>query len=118
MIDEVPALAVAAVFAAGTTEFRGVSELRVKETDRVATVIDLVRALGAEATAAGDTLVVRGGSPQAFTIDSHGDHRIALAAAAAATAVDGASTITGWSAADVSYPGFAEDLDRLTKATT
>jgi 3-phosphoshikimate 1-carboxyvinyltransferase len=118
MIDEVPALAVAAVFAAGTTEFRGVSELRVKESDRVATVIDLVRALGAEATAAGDTLVVRGGAPHAFTIASHGDHRIALAAAAAATAVDGASTITGWSAADVSYPGFAEDLDRLTKATT
>jgi len=114
MIDEVPALAVAATFATGRTELRGVAELRVKESDRIATIIELVGAIGGQAEAYDDVLVVTGGSPRAATIDSHGDHRIALAGAVAANAAPGASTITGWSAVDVSYPGFAADLDRLT----
>jgi 3-phosphoshikimate 1-carboxyvinyltransferase len=113
MIDEVPALAVAAAFADGTTEFHGVAELRVKESDRVATVMELAVALGASVEVRGDALVVTGGRPGPITVDSRGDHRIALAAAVAANAVDGTSTITGWSAADVSYPGFTADLDRL-----
>ena len=61
-----------------------------------------------------DGLTVRGGAPQAATLDSHGDHRIALAMAVAAHAIDGESTITGWDAAAVSYPSFADDLQRLT----
>jgi 3-phosphoshikimate 1-carboxyvinyltransferase len=113
-IDEVPALAVAATFAEGHTELRGVAELRVKESDRIATVIELVAAIGGLAEVHDDVLVVTGGAPRAATIDSHGDHRIALAGAVAANASPGASTITGWSAVDVSYPGFVADLDRLT----
>jgi 3-phosphoshikimate 1-carboxyvinyltransferase len=113
MIDEVPALAVAAAFADGTTEFHGVAELRVKESDRVATVMQLAVALGAGVEVRGDTLVVTGGRPRPISVDSRGDHRIALAAAVAANAVDGTSTITGWSAADVSYPAFTTDLERL-----
>ncbi len=117
MIDEVPALAVAAAFAKGRTELRGTAELRVKESDRLATVIELVRAIGGEAEAAGDTLVVHGGTPRAATIDSHGDHRIALAAAVATNGVPGTSTITSWGATQVSYPDFERDLDDLVRGS-
>jgi len=117
MIDEVPALAVAAAFAKGRTELHGTAELRVKESDRLATVIELVRAIGGEAEAAGDTLVVHGGTPRATTIDSHGDHRIALAAAVATNGVPGTSTITSWDATQVSYPDFERDLDDLVRGS-
>ncbi len=115
MIDEIPALAVAASFASGTTEFRGVGELRVKESDRLATVTELVTRIGATAEVHDDVLLVHGGSPHAATLQSHGDHRIALAAAIVANAVPGSSTVEGWSAVDVSYPGFVDDLERLTE---
>ena len=114
IIDEVPALAVAAVFADGVTEFRGAAEMRVKETDRIATLEQELSKLGVGVEGSADGLTVRGGAPQAATLDSHGDHRIALAMAVAAHAIDGESTITGWDAAAVSYPSFADDLQRLT----
>jgi len=113
MIDEVPAIAVAATFASGTTEISGIGELRVKESDRVATIEDLVRSIGGQVEVDDDRLVVHGATPHAATLASHGDHRIALAGAVAASAVPGTSTITGWRAADVSYPGFAADLAAL-----
>jgi 3-phosphoshikimate 1-carboxyvinyltransferase len=112
-IDEVPALAVAAAFAEGSTSFRGTAELRVKESDRVATVMSMLAAFGVLSEAADDLLTVEGGTPRAGAPAATGDHRIALAAAVAANAVTGRSTIAGWSAADVSYPGFTVDLDRL-----
>jgi len=113
IIDEVPALAVAAAFADGITEFRDAAELRVKESDRIVSVIELLAALGISAEPRRDGLVVRGGRPVAGPVRSHGDHRIALAGAVAATAVDGVSTVDGWSAVRVSYPGFLDDLERL-----
>jgi 3-phosphoshikimate 1-carboxyvinyltransferase len=113
MIDEVPALAVAATFATGTTEFRGAAELRVKESDRIATVSELVAAMGGGTEARPDGFIVRGGRPHRVNADSHGDHRIALAAAVAANATPGPSTIAGWSATRVSYPGFERDLEQL-----
>jgi 3-phosphoshikimate 1-carboxyvinyltransferase len=116
-IDEIPALAVAATFAEGTTEFRGAGELRVKESDRVATTSELVRAIGGTADVDGDTLVVHGGTARPANVTSHGDHRIALAAAVAANATTGTSTIEGWSASAVSYPGFLADLEQLTDPT-
>jgi 3-phosphoshikimate 1-carboxyvinyltransferase len=113
IIDEVPALAVAAAFADGTTEIRGASELRVKESDRVATLEQELTQLGVGVEPRQDGLVVRGGTPRAATLKSHGDHRIALAAAIAANAVDGESRIRGWQSVGVSYPAFADDLEAL-----
>jgi 3-phosphoshikimate 1-carboxyvinyltransferase len=114
-IDEVPALAVAAAFADGVTEFVSVGELRVKESDRLAALEQELTELGVGVEAGPDRLVVRGGTPRAATLKSHGDHRIAMAAAVAANAVSGASTVRGWAAVAVSYPRFADDLAALTR---
>jgi len=114
IIDEVPALAIAAAFAEGVTEFRGAAEMRVKETDRIATLESELTKLGVGVESRPDGLVVRGGRPVAATLTSHGDHRIALAAAVAGNALAGETTIEGFGAAAVSYPDFLADLDRLT----
>jgi 3-phosphoshikimate 1-carboxyvinyltransferase len=111
IIDEVPALAIAAGFAEGDTEFRDASELRVKESDRVVSVVDLLHSIGVEAEALADGLRVTGGSrPHPGHLRPHGDHRIALAAATAANALAGESTVEDWSVVSVSYPGFLDDL--------
>jgi 3-phosphoshikimate 1-carboxyvinyltransferase len=113
LIDEVPVLAVAAAFAEGTTRFSGAAELKVKETDRIETTVELLSALGAGAEPANDGLVVtgRGGRPLAAgTVESYGDHRIAMAGAVAALGASGAVTVNGWDATATSYPGFEEDL--------
>ncbi len=114
LLDEVPALAVAAAFADGVTEFDGVAELRVKESDRVAALEQELGRLGVGAEAQESRLVVRGGQPRPAALHSHGDHRIAMAAAVAANAMDGSSTVGGWSAVGASYPRFANDLAALT----
>jgi 3-phosphoshikimate 1-carboxyvinyltransferase len=114
LIDEVPVLSVAAAFAEGTTRFSDAAELRVKETDRVATTVELLTALGARAEPAADGLVVIGnaGAPlKAATVDSHGDHRIAMAGAVAALGASGAVRVKGWDATATSYPSFEEDLN-------
>ena len=127
-LDEVPVLAVAAACAAGTTTFRGMAELRVKETDRLDAVARLVRALGAGVEVVGDDLVVHGtagpgesGRLEPFAFDSAGDHRLAMAGAVAALAVPpsdpaSASTIEGFDAVSTSYPGFLDDLRALGRA--
>jgi 3-phosphoshikimate 1-carboxyvinyltransferase len=117
IIDEVPVLAVAAAAAEGTTAFRGLGELRVKESDRLAGVARLVRAFGAQAEVVGDDLVVTGaGHLVPAVIDAGGDHRMAMAAAVAGLAVpvgEGPTTIVGWDAVDSSYPAFAAHLGAL-----
>jgi len=115
-LDEVPVLAVAAAVAEGSTVFSGVGELRVKESDRLAAVLSMVRAFGGAAEAVGDDLVVHGvGSLTAGQFAATGDHRMAMAAAvAAAGAGAGASsTISGFESVASSYPAFADDLHRL-----
>jgi len=116
-LDEVPALAVAAAVAEGTTVFTDVGELRVKEVDRLAAVAHMVEAFGATAAVKGDTLSITGvGGPlRGARFDSRGDHRMAMAAAVAALAAGPAerSLVTGFDAVKTSYPGFADDLDRL-----
>ena len=116
--DEIPALAVAAAFADGVTEIRDASELRVKESDRIATVEELVRAIGVGSESSAGGLVITGGRPRPARFQSHGDHRIAMAAAIAANAVDGESTIDGWRSTGVSYPEFSDDLAVLTGHAT
>jgi 3-phosphoshikimate 1-carboxyvinyltransferase len=114
VIDEIPALAVAAAFAEGVTEFRDAGELRVKESDRIATVGDLVTRLGVGVESGADHLVVRGGKPVVAALDSHGDHRVAMAGAVAANALEGETVVRNWGAVASSYPEFTRDLATLT----
>jgi 3-phosphoshikimate 1-carboxyvinyltransferase len=117
-LDEVPILAVAAAAALGSTRFRDVGELRVKESDRLSGTVELVAAFGGEASADGDDLVVEGvGGPlRPGTFDARGDHRMAMAAAIAGAACPAGrpSAISGWESVATSYPGFDADLTRLT----
>jgi 3-phosphoshikimate 1-carboxyvinyltransferase len=114
--DEVPALAVAAAFADGVTEIQDAAELTVKESNRIATVHQELTQLGIAVEPRADGLVIRGGQPRAAALKSHGDHRIAMAAAVAANAIDGASTVRGWRAVASSYPEFADDLASVTNS--
>jgi 3-phosphoshikimate 1-carboxyvinyltransferase len=114
VIDEIPALAVAAAFAEGLTEIRDAAELRVKESDRIVTVCDLLARLGVGVETGDDGLTIRGGRPRAAELDSHGDHRIAMAGAVAANASEGESVVRGWRAVTSSYPEFTQDLATLT----
>jgi len=114
--DEIPALAVAAAFAEGVTEVRDAAELAVKESNRIGALHQELSELGLAVEARSDGLVIRGGEPRAALLKSHGDHRIAMAAAVAANAIDGESTVRGWQAVSVSYPGFADDLAQVTGA--
>jgi 3-phosphoshikimate 1-carboxyvinyltransferase len=113
LIDEIPVLCVAAAFAEGTTTFSDATELRVKETDRVATTVELLQALGGRAEPTADGIVVTGGGGAPLSpgpVESYGDHRIAMAAAVAALGASGLVTVNGWDATATSYPGFEEDL--------
>ena len=93
---------------------RGAAELRVKESDRIATVVDGLRGLGAEIEALDDGFVVRGGSGlRGGRIEAHGDHRLALLGAVAGLASREGVEVVGMEAADVSYPGFAADIASL-----
>ena len=112
LIDEIPALAVAAALADGRTVIRDAAELRVKETDRIAATAAFLRALGASVTERPDGLVIDGGRPlRGTTVDSRHDHRIAMAAAVAALSAAGPTTITNADAAAVSFPGFWRALE-------
>ena len=115
IIDEIPALAVAAAFASGTTEVADAAELRLKESDRIGTVAQELSQLGIAVETRPDGLVITGGHPKAGLLKSHGDHRIAMAAAIALNACEGPSTVRGWPAIASSYPGFAADLEAVTR---
>jgi 3-phosphoshikimate 1-carboxyvinyltransferase len=116
-LDEIPILAVAAAQADGPTIFRGMAELRVKESDRLAAIDGLLRAFGAGVEIDGDDLVVAGGGlRRPATVETHHDHRIAMAGAVAALTVDGETTVQGWDMVATSYPGFADDLATLSGA--
>jgi 3-phosphoshikimate 1-carboxyvinyltransferase len=115
LIDEVPALAVAACRAEGTFALTGARELRVKESDRIATVVEGLERLGARVHELPDGLVVEGGAPlRGARLRSHGDHRIAMALAVAALAADGPTEIDGADCVDVSFPEFFSLLARGT----
>jgi 3-phosphoshikimate 1-carboxyvinyltransferase len=114
LIDEIPVLAVAAAYATGRTVIRDAGELRVKETDRIATTAAFLRAMGASVAERADGLVIDGGRPlHGAEVDARGDHRIAMAAAVAALGADGPTTIHGAEAAAVSFPGFWDALNDI-----
>jgi len=113
-IDELPLVALLGCFAEGETVVRGAQELRVKESDRIAGVVDGLRGLGATIEATEDGFAVTGtGSLRGGVIDAQGDHRMAMLGAVAGLASDEGVEVVGMEAAAVSYPGFAEDLARL-----
>jgi 3-phosphoshikimate 1-carboxyvinyltransferase len=117
VIDELPLVALLGAFAEGTTEVRGAEELRRKESDRVATVVEGLRGLGARIEAAPDGFVVGGaGELQGGRIAADGDHRIAMLGAVAGIASRDGVDVEGFDAAGVSYPGFVDDLEMLAAA--
>ena len=112
--DLVPALAVAAAAHPGQTHITGAARLRVKESDRLRAVADLLRALGGRVEELSDGLIIDGGHPfTGGTVNGANDHRIVMAAAIAATAARGDVIITDAQAVAKSYPGFFEQLRRL-----
>jgi 3-phosphoshikimate 1-carboxyvinyltransferase len=113
-IDELPLVGLVACFAEGETVVSGAEELRHKESDRIATVVEALRALGGDADATDDGFVVRGtGGLRGGAIDSHGDHRLAMLGAVAGVASRDGIEVAGMDAAAVSYPGFDADLRSL-----
>jgi 3-phosphoshikimate 1-carboxyvinyltransferase len=93
---------------------RGAQELRVKESDRIATVVEGLRGLGAEIEALPDGFAVRGtGRLRGGQLDAHGDHRLALLGAVAGLASEDGVEVVGMEAAEVSYPGFADHVAEL-----
>jgi 3-phosphoshikimate 1-carboxyvinyltransferase len=110
-IDELPLVALLGAFAEGPTVVRGAEELRRKESDRVTTVVEGLRGLGARIEAAPDGFVVGGsGELQGGVIDAAGDHRIAMLGAVAGLASGSGVEVEGFEAAGVSYPAFADHL--------
>ena len=113
-LDEWPVIAVAAAIADGPTLIRDAEELRVKESDRIASTAAMLRALGAEVEERPDGMRIAGGaSLRGGLVESRGDHRIAMAAAVAAQVAEGETELSGGEAVDISYPEFWRDLERL-----
>ena len=109
-------MAVGAAHAFGSLSIEGAEELRVKESDRLQGTIDLIRAFGGQAENDQDTLFVHGPTNwRAATIDSRGDHRIAMAGAIAGCLAHGETKVLGTKCVETSYPGFFRDLDQITE---
>ncbi len=116
LIDEIPVIAVLAAFAEGTTVIQDAAELKVKESDRIATVTTNLRAMGCDVTPTGDGMIIHGGQPlHGAAIDSYLDHRIAMSFAVAALAAEGETIIKGGECVTISYPAFYEDLHKLAQ---
>ena len=113
-IDELPLVALLGCFAEGDTVVRGAEELRVKESDRIATVVSGLRGLGADIEATADGFAVRGtGRLRGGRLQAHGDHRLAMLGAVAGLASQEGVDVVGMEAAAVSYPTFERDLAAL-----
>ncbi|MBI3491183.1 MAG: hypothetical protein HY047_05275 [Acidobacteria bacterium] len=117
LIDELPAIAALAAHG-GRVVVRGASELRVKESDRIAALVAGLRALGIDADERADGFLAQGPAggarrPRGGVADAQRDHRMAMAFAIAALGADAPSTIEGADSVVISYPGFFETLDRL-----
>ncbi|MGB3655689.1 MAG: 3-phosphoshikimate 1-carboxyvinyltransferase [Rivularia sp. (in: cyanobacteria)] len=114
LIDEIPILAVAAVFAEGTTVIKDAAELRVKESDRITAMADQLNSMGAKVTELPDGMEITGGTPlTGKELDSFTDHRIAMSLAIAALNASGSTTINRAEAASVSYPTFFDTLKAI-----
>ena len=116
ILDELPLLGIVAAFAAGTTVVRGARELRVKESDRIAVLVNGLRALGGVVAEADDGFDVTGGRPlRGATVESGGDHRLAMAFAIAALGASAPVTIEDSGCVAISHPSFFTDLEALCR---
>lgn len=116
LIDEIPVIAIAAAYAEGTTIIKDAAELKVKESDRIAVMVDNLSRMGAKITGTEDGMIIEGGAPlHGAEIDSHLDHRIAMSFAVAALAAEGTTTIKDAECVNISYPGFYDTLNSLVK---
>lgn len=114
LIDELPLVALLGSQVYGVTTVQGAEELRVKETDRITTVVDALRAMGADIEERPDGFQVRGPTQlHGVEVSSHGDHRLAMMLAVAGLVASGSMTVHGAEAADVSFPGYRAELSRL-----
>ncbi len=114
LIDELPMIAVMAAFAEGTTIIRDAAELKVKESDRIAVMVENLSVLGCDIEALDDGMIIHGGKPlHGGTVDSHLDHRIAMSFAIAALCIDGETEIKNAECVNISYPDFYKDLEHL-----
>ncbi|HEY8738582.1 MAG TPA: 3-phosphoshikimate 1-carboxyvinyltransferase [Candidatus Dormibacteraeota bacterium] len=117
-IDEIPILMVVATQAAGTTSITGAAELRVKESDRLRAMADGLRRMGAMVEEFPDGVHVEGPTRlRPALIDAVGDHRVAMALAIAGLSAESPTQIVGAESADVSYPGFFQELERVASAS-
>jgi 3-phosphoshikimate 1-carboxyvinyltransferase len=117
-IDEFPVLFVAAAAAIGQTVFSGIAELRVKESDRIASMATGLRALGIEVDEFEDGATVHGGRFCAGKVPSNGDHRVAMSFAVAGSVATGAVTITDVAAVNTSFPEFGECMSSIGVSIT
>ena len=119
LIDELPLVAVAGALAEGETEIRDAAELRVKESDRIAVMVEGMKSLGVDVEERPDGMLIRGGRSirGGATVDSRGDHRVAMALAVLALFADGPTTVRGVQCIRTSYPTFWDDWSRLAGAS-
>ncbi len=114
LIDEIPAIAVMACFAEGQTVIKDAAELKVKETNRIDTIVNNLKAMGADVMATDDGMIINGGKElHGADIDSKLDHRIAMSFAIAGLNADGETNITGSECVDISFPGFYDILNSI-----
>lgn len=114
MIDEIPVFAAAACFADGRTVIKNAEELKVKESNRIKTVVSELKKLGADIHETPDGMIINGGTKlTGAAVQSHGDHRIAMSLAAAGLCADGETVIDGAECVDISFPGFFSLIRRL-----
>ena len=114
LVDEIPILSVAACFCDGISKIKGASELRVKETDRLAVMARQLKRMGAKIDEHQDGLTIYGGNNlKGCELDSEDDHRIAMSLAIASIMANSNSTLRRSEAAAISYPDFWSDLKRL-----
>ncbi len=114
LIDEIPVIAVLAAFADGTTIIQDAAELKVKESDRITTVVTNLRAMGCDAQATEDGMIINGGRPlHGASIDSYLDHRIAMSFTIAALNAEGSTDIKDGECVNISYPDFYADIKKL-----
>jgi 3-phosphoshikimate 1-carboxyvinyltransferase len=117
LVDELPILAVAGAFARGRFEVRGATELRVKESDRIAAMVGGLQAMGADIEEHEDGFAVQGGQPlRGAMVSSRGDHRIAIALSVAALGARGDTDIEGAGAVSISFPAFFRELEHGARA--
>ena len=116
LIDELPVIAAAAVFANGKTVIRDAQELKVKETNRIRAVVDEFKKAGVDITETDDGMIIKGGRTiHGADFATYGDHRMAMSLAILAQLAEGGSTLDDASCVDVSYPGFFDDFYGLEK---